>query len=274
MAKRELFGVVAIPILIVIIFWLPAWGLLAVIAAATVLAAKELLDMAVLAEIPCGRVLPLLALLGLLLAAWFADGPGLLVALVAVVLLMPTLQLAHSERPRNALSGAAVACFGVLFLGVGGACLGWLRLWAGDALGPPLVLLFLAIIWGGDSGAYYVGKNLGRHPMAPRISPKKTWEGLAGGVAGAFLIAALAKVILTGLFGWQPVLIVAAILAVVAPLGDLIESQFKRATGVKDSSNLIPGHGGFLDRTDSLLYSAPPILGYLLLADLLPGLVP
>jgi len=105
--------------------------------------------------------------------------------------------------------------------------------------------------------------------MAPRISPKKTWEGLAGGVtatvAGAFLLRWILGVDLP----WWHTLAVGMILAVTAPVGDLVESQLKRATGVKDSSGLLPGHGGLLDRTDSLFYSAPPVLGYLLAVGVL-----
>jgi len=122
----------------------------------------------------------------------------------------------------------------------------------------------------GDSGAYYVGSRLGRHKMSPRISPNKTWEGLAGGTAATFVAAATLRVVLAVPVPWIHVLAVAAILAVAAPVGDLVESLFKRDAGVKDSSRLFPGHGGALDRTDSLIYPAPAVLGYLMLAGLVP----
>jgi phosphatidate cytidylyltransferase len=98
--------------------------------------------------------------------------------------------------------------------------------------------------------------------MSPRISPNKTLEGLAGGVVTTYAAAALTANILD--LGLAPIHVVglATILAVAAPLGDLVESQFKRDSGVKDSSALLPGHGGLLDRTDSLFYSAPVFLGY------------
>jgi len=158
----------------------------------------------------------------------------------------------------------------VLFLGVTGVCLGWLRLWPDPAFAPRLLLLYLGVIWAGDSGAYYAGTRLGRHKMSPRISPNKTWEGLAGGTVVTFAAAALLRVVLAVPLPWIHVLAIAAILAVAAPVGDLVESQFKRDAGVKDSSQLFPGHGGALDRTDSLLYPAPPVLGYLLLVGLVP----
>ena len=128
---------------------------------------------------------------------------------------------------------------------------------------------FLIAIWIGDSGAYYVGKNLGRHKMAPVVSPKKTWEGLAGGVAATFAAAAAFQAFFPISIGWNHVFSLAAILSVSAPIGDLIISLFKRDTGVKDSSSLIPGHGGLLDRTDSLLFSAPFVLLYLVAAGLI-----
>jgi phosphatidate cytidylyltransferase len=157
----------------------------------------------------------------------------------------------------------------VFYAGLCGACLGWLRVLPGDDPGIRLLFFFLATIWAGDSGAYYVGSRFGRHKMSPRISPNKTWEGLAGGVVTTFAAAAAAKLLFAVPIAWIHVAGLAAILAVAAPLGDLVESQFKRDTRVKDSSSLIPGHGGFLDRTDSLLYAAPPVLGYLLAAGLI-----
>jgi len=145
-----------------------------------------------------------------------------------------------------------------------------LREWPPDPWGKRFILLFLATIWAGDSGAYYVGKTFGRHKMSPRISPNKTWEGLAGGIVTSFVAAGLAKMAFGLALAWGHTLAIAAILAIAAPIGDLIESALKRDTGVKDSSSILPGHGGFLDRTDSLFYSAPFVLAYLLLTRIVP----
>jgi phosphatidate cytidylyltransferase len=106
--------------------------------------------------------------------------------------------------------------------------------------------------------------------MSPRVSPNKTWEGLAGSTVTTIVAAAVSKIVFGLPWSWGHTCALAVILAVAAPLGDLVESQFKRDTKVKDSSSLIPGHGGVLDRTDSLLYAAPPVLGYLLAVGLLP----
>jgi len=234
-----------------------------------VIAADELLTMARRSGVPSWRWLPL-ALLGLLLVAAWTRGPtGLAAAAILTVVVLPTAQMTRPESPTGGLAGSAVSCLAVLYLGLTGACLGWLRLWPDPTVAVQLLLLFLFSIWVGDSGAYYVGSRMGRHKMSPSISPNKTWEGLAGGSIATIGAAALLNGVLGRPLGWSHVLAVAAILAVAAPVGDLVESQFKRDTGIKDSSTLIPGHGGFLDRTDSLLYAAPPVLAYLLVAGVI-----
>lgn len=268
MLARELFALVVLPLLLAIILLAPAWAFLVVLAGAVLLAGDELLAMARASGVTCGRWLELLSLAACLAGAWTLGSDGLLIAAVGSAMVLPTAQLLRPERPKGSLAGSAVGLLAVLYLGLTGASLGWLRQWPGDE-GAALVLLFLATIWAGDSGAYYVGKNLGRRPMAPRISPNKTWEGLAGGTLGSYAGAALAKLLFAPALIWPHVLIIATILALTAPVGDLVESQLKRDTGIKDSSTLLPGHGGFLDRTDSLLFSAPPVLAYLLATGLL-----
>ncbi|NOZ77902.1 MAG: phosphatidate cytidylyltransferase [Acidobacteria bacterium] len=269
MPARESVALVAIPLLLAVIIWLPPWGLLVGVGAAALLAGDELLTMARHRGAPCGRGVPLILLAVALAAAWTGGSRWLLVALAAAILVVPTLQLLAPNRPDGALAGAAIALFTVAYIGLGAACLGWLRQWPPDPWGERFILLFLATIWAGDSGAYYVGKGFGRHKMSPRISPNKTWEGLTGGIVTSFAAAALARTAFGLDLAWSHTFAVAAILAVAAPVGDLIESALKRDTRVKDSSALLPGHGGFLDRTDSLFYSAPLVLAYLLLVGVI-----
>jgi len=269
MGKREAFAVIAIPLLVAAIVWLPHPVFLALAGVAILLAAEELLAMARTAGLAVGRWLPLASTAGVLVASWCWGALGMAVAAVAVVIILPTAQLRHRQAPDGGLSGAATASLAVLYLGLTGACLGWLRVLPEGDLGWRLLLFFLGTIWAGDSGAYYVGKNFGRHRMSPRISPNKTLEGLAGSVVTTFAAAAIFKLLFSLPWSWGHMAVLAAILAAAAPVGDLVESQFKRDTKVKDSSTLIPGHGGLLDRTDSLLYAAPPVLGYLLVAGLL-----
>jgi phosphatidate cytidylyltransferase len=269
MGKRELFALAAIPVLVSTIIWLPSWAFLAVLGLAVVLACGELLSMARAAGLYRGRWLPLISLTVLLVLSWILGVSGFAAAAMATLLILPTARLAHPEAPTGNFGGVAAECLAVLYLGATAACFGWLRLWPGDDMGVRLLLFFLASIWVGDSGAYYVGRNFGRHKMSPRISPNKTWEGLAGGIVTTYAAAAAASAIFELGIGPIHTMALATILAITAPLGDLVESQFKRDSGIKDSSTVLPGHGGFLDRTDSLLYAAPPVLGYLLVAGLL-----
>jgi phosphatidate cytidylyltransferase len=269
MGKREAFAAVAIPLLVAAILWLPAIAFLGLLSIAVALAADELLAMARGAGIPVGRWIPLLMLIAVLAGSWYWGPTGSAVMAITAVIVLPTAQLGHPRAPEGGFAASAATVFTVLYAGLCGACLGWLRILPDSDLGIRLLFFFLACIWVGDSGAYYVGSHFGRHKMTPRISPNKTWEGLAGGAATTFAAAAVSKLVFGLPWSWGHILALAAILAVAAPLGDLVESQFKRDTKVKDSSNLIPGHGGFLDRTDSLLYAAPPVLGYLVAAGLI-----
>lgn len=125
------------------------------------------------------------------------------------------------------------------------------------------VFFLFILIWSSDSFAYFTGKFFGKHKMAPKISPKKTWEGFAGGVILTLVLAFFIEEYNPDLRGnWM---IVGFLVAVFGPLGDLVESQLKRTFGVKDSGNVIPGHGGILDRLDSFIICAPVVYLYFIL---------
>jgi len=269
MGQREAFAAVAIPLLAAAIIWLPSWAFLGVLSVALILAADELLSMARVSGVPASRWTTLPVLVAVMASSWTWGLAGMAVVAIAAVIILPAVQLARPEAPEKGLAGAAVACLAVLYIGLCGACLGWIRVLPEGDLGIRLLFFFLVTIWVGDSGAYYIGSRFGRHKMSPQISPNKTWEGLAGGAAATFAAAAAAKLVFGLPLAWIHMAALAAVLAVAAPLGDLIESQFKRDTGVKDSSTLIPGHGGLLDRTDSLVFAAPPFLGYLVATGLI-----
>ena len=125
-------------------------------------------------------------------------------------------------------------------------------------LGPRWTLFAVAIIWVADSGAYFVGSRFGKHKLAPRISPGKSWEGLFGGLAAAALATVAAMPLLGVAWDKLPLMLLLAVATTaVSVVGDLFESLLKRHAGMKDSSDLIPGHGGMLDRIDSLLAALP-----------------
>jgi phosphatidate cytidylyltransferase len=144
--------------------------------------------------------------------------------------------------------------------------------------GPALVLFLMVCVWCGDIAALYIGRVFGKHKLAPRLSPGKTWEGSIASIAGSMLAAGLVVYISDTLTArgnlllhiseplWQSLLL-AAILNIAAQLGDLLESAIKRGAGVKDSGTMLPGHGGILDRIDALLLATPVLWFVLLLKD-------
>lgn len=129
--------------------------------------------------------------------------------------------------------------------------------------GRKWTLLLFATIWMGDTAAFYTGLSVGRHKLYPEISPNKTVEGAAGGVFGSIIVVVIAKMWFIRQMSLTDVAVISIGIAVVGQLGDLCESMFKRAAGVKDSGSIIPGHGGILDRFDSILFAAPFLYYYL-----------
>jgi phosphatidate cytidylyltransferase len=147
----------------------------------------------------------------------------------------------------------AITLFGVIYLGF---TLNYLFLIRFER-GPFYVYFLFSIIFLGDTGAYVFGKLVGRHKMTPLASPNKTWEGSAGGIIFGVLGAWAAKLLLLKEVDLGAALITGALVHAVAQMSDPLESLFKRAVGVKDSSSILPGHGGFLDRIDSFIFAAP-----------------
>lgn len=124
------------------------------------------------------------------------------------------------------------------------------------------IIGYFAIMWGNDIGAYFAGTYFGKHKLFERISPKKTWEGFFGGVILAFVFAFIASRLFNN-FSFTQWMVIAGIISVTGTLGDLVESMFKRSVSVKDSSSMLPGHGGMLDRFDALFISAPFVFFFL-----------
>jgi len=183
-------------------------------------------------------------------APWFLA----FVVLYWFVLAYRTLLYWRADRPVWLL-GKLVT--GVLILSGGWVAAVWHKVLLNGA--PYLLVSLLLIIWAADTGAYFAGRRFGKHKLSPRISPGKTVEGMLGGILGALLVSVVSGVFwlhLGGfrLFAW---LCLVALVVVFSVIGDLVESTAKREAGMKDSGNLLPGHGGMLDRIDSLTAAAP-----------------
>ena len=179
------------------------------------------------------------------------------------------------REDRDPLSTLSATFFGALYPAALLTFMVDLRFARGPAVGDQeafyLTLTTLLLIWATDTFAYYVGKGIGKHPLAPRVSPKKTWEGAIGGAAGAVLVAVVLKLTLLAFLPWPHLVVIALICGVVSQLGDLAESKLKRSVDVKDSGTILPGHGGLLDRFDALILAAPFVYLYLAYATDLFG---
>jgi phosphatidate cytidylyltransferase len=195
-----------------------------------------------------------------------ADAVALAMILLGTVVVGSVVLLAKTP-PAQAAAAVGIIGFGIPFFAMPAAVAGVMQ-----RLDPWLLFLLYAIVWLGDTAAYYVGSAWGRHKMAPLVSPNKSWEGaIAGFVTG---------IVATVVWSWfrlheirVSLLLVAAATAIAAQLGDLFESLLKRGVNVKDSGKLIPGHGGFLDRMDAMLFAGPVMLaGLWLIAH--EGVVP
>jgi len=180
-------------------------------------------------------------------------GAPVVIALLTALVIVGALAVAAGRPGPDVLLNAAAAILPLVYIGVPLGALAAIR----TAAGRDAVLLLAVVIIVSDSAQYYTGRALGRRPLAPAISPKKTVEGAVGGMVFATAAFALGG---RWLFPLMPVvllLVAGAVLAAAGIVGDLFESLLKRSAGMKDSSSLIPGHGGVLDRIDSWLFAAP-----------------
>lgn len=187
--------------------------------------------------------------------------PALFVSLIGIIL----LSLKYHKRFGHILLFLGFSSFGALYIGL---CLAHMVLIRYLPQGAAWLLILTSVTAGGDTGAYYIGTNLGRVKLCPEISPGKTVEGAVGGIlVGSFAAVAMAFFLLPG-YNSYVIFTVALVLSIVSIIGDIAESVIKRSAGVKDSGTILFGHGGVLDRIDGMLITAP-VLYYILALGLL-----
>ena len=289
--KRVLTAVVLIPIVLILVLRAPVPVLAVAVAVVAVLSLREYVDLVRHYNVaPYCRVLYVLAVVALGLVAALMGETYLettakmlfgIVGATALVLMFFFAVAMRREPLSEGFPAASAAVFGFLYIVVP---LGMLLQLREQGSGAFLILYTLIVVWAGDTVAYYTGRAIGSHKLAPRISPGKTWEGTAGSFLGAIvsgvLVFAYSQPISIGLMNahlltpdqaflppggvtalW-PYAVLSAVINVAAQIGDLAESLLKRGAGVKDSGSILPGHGGMLDRIDALLFAAPVIWYY------------
>jgi phosphatidate cytidylyltransferase len=189
---------------------------------------------------------------------------GPVLVLVAAVVPVGLYYLFRVGDMKTVATRFAYSVTGIVYVGLTLTFLALMRRDFGEH-GPDVVLFVLAVVWVGDTGAYFGGRFFGKTKLYPAVSPKKTWAGAIGGLVGSVATAAVLRLTLMDYLPWVHIMALAIPGAVLGQLGDLVESLFKRATGVKDSGAILPGHGGILDRVDAVLFVAPYTYLYLML---------
>ncbi|MEO8216886.1 MAG: phosphatidate cytidylyltransferase [Acidobacteriota bacterium] len=257
---RELTALIGAPILVWLIGWAPSYAYTIMIAVICSLALFEFLVLGEKKGYPVQKVLSILLLL-FLLSAFLLKTVSVEMGVFAILLILPAFYVFSHSSVDAALPASAVCVLGTLYIGMLGGALLRLRLDFGAA-GPKLIFFLCVAVWAADAGAYYVGRRYGKTKLSPRVSPKKTVEGLVGGVVISLLAAAIVHFTFFPELPLLHALVAAMILAVAGVIGDLAESMWKRSADVKDSGTFLPGHGGFLDRMDSVLFTAPLLYSY------------
>ena len=275
---RVLTAAVLIPAVVAAVLWTDTWVIAALVAAVLVLCLHEFFRLSAAAGTsgdPRWTTVCALLLVGLQWmvsfypGVWMRSEFGLLyspdrtpvppeIAFVVFVLGSAALAVTGRGPWKDAIARLGVDSAALLLIAFPLSFL--VPLHAAHSLGPRMVVFLLALLWVGDSLAYFTGRAIGRHKMAPELSPGKTWEGAAANLVGSVLVAVVAA-------RWIALPLIhlctmAALANVAGQLGDLTESAYKRAAGAKDSGSLLPGHGGLLDRVDSLIFAAPVVWYY------------
>ncbi|MDB4956266.1 MAG: phosphatidate cytidylyltransferase [Myxococcales bacterium] len=278
LAQRFLVAVVAVPILLVLLHYHrpePTWAVLFV---ASLLAMREFFAMTLPVEdrraalIMGGIASAAFYWLDILVVSRYPDAPHALAQVaiegssvaIALAVLVPGLYYLFRFRDIPTVAGRyAATVAGIIYAGFLTTYLAKLKLLDPND-GGDTVLIVLIVAWVADTGGYFAGRFLGKSKLYEAVSPKKTWAGAWGGLAGSLVGVAILKLVAAHWLTWVDVFLIAIPGGILGQLGDLAESLIKRSVGVKDSGALLPGHGGILDRIDAVLFIAPYVYIYLL----------
>jgi phosphatidate cytidylyltransferase len=281
---RVLTAVVLIPIVVALVLWGPTWLVAIVVAGIILLALQEFFALGAKMNMRGYPRFTMLCALGLvmnmallmLMEKWSVELNAFFISILLklagstevvffyFLLGIAVLTLSSRGAIAAALPDGAVSAAGMLFIA-------WPLSTLVNLHGrmPKLLLFMLVLVWAGDTAAFFVGRSMGKHLLAPVISPKKTWEGAVANVLGS-LLAGFAFYKWTHDFSLVDCLSVAVLVSVAGQIGDLFESAWKRGAGVKDSGSILPGHGGILDRIDALLLAAPVVWWYFYMTPFKP----
>ena len=256
---RVLSAIVLGLVVLGIVWFLPGWGVGLLVILASALGLMEFGRM----FLPNAVERWAMFIVGLATAAMmvlFPDAPEkILLVLVFDLFILTFVWIRASEDVAGSAARLAIALMGVVYLGIAFPFWSWIE---GLPGGKEIILLALVPACLCDTCALVFGKTIGRHKLAPVVSPNKTVEGLAGALVGSFVGVFLMRWILVPQLPIEHALVLTILIWVTSPFGDLVESFFKRSSGVKDSGTIIPGHGGVLDRLDALIFTGPAVYAY------------
>jgi phosphatidate cytidylyltransferase len=244
--KRVITAAIAIPIVLLVTLFAPNWLFAVGVGAAAAVSVEEFVSLG--AKKGIGRP-----------PRWFPLAAGVVSFsfLVGFGWVLTTFVLAVMSLMTAVIFGGPIeTAFGRVVVGITGVAYCCLTLGFLVLMSRQLILVLFAVIWIGDTAAYYGGRAWGRHLLAPIVSPKKTIEGAIAGLIGSVAAGIIAAVWILG-EPWIKLAGISALTALMGQMGDLAESALKRSVGVKDSSSILPGHGGILDRLDSLFFATP-----------------
>lgn len=255
MKTRVITAVVALAIFIPMVL-AGGWWIQALAALLALVATSEIVLMRRTLLIDFGAILAMIGAVVMTIpdAFWQTVNTPVVLHRSSLLYIFVLLMLVHTVVAKNKFNfeDAGVFTLAMMYVGIGFHMLVQAR-----AEGVTTLFFVLLIVWVTDSGAYLVGRKLGKHKLAAHISPNKTWEGSVGGTLLAVLVAAIYVYYFPQRYNWSLMVLIAFVLSVAGQLGDLIESALKRFYKVKDSGDILPGHGGILDRFDSMLIAFP-----------------